>query len=651
LRDARARYSQLAQQVQQAEEQFTAQIEAVMAATGLSLDWEDERENDKSSFHEDDAMSSRDEQQVDDLVQPEENDQSGPEEEGPQRFVSGVQEALHRLDAGRMHRLRSAGLAEEEHFITPRRSVAFDGLGPSSMPSVEDSLVADPQPSASRGPAYRQTAWTLPLSGPSAWGPRRTSMAPTITAPISGSREPREDLAYVGPIANVRDGIGVQRLLTMIDEQVGSDPTDEPPAYLKLAKLPAPPQYEGKDDADKFEVWLQSLLEYFSTLRLTGKGFDKDRLRLAGNSLGGNAATWFYNTIKSPTREKTHWTFEEAIVGLYRRFIHRDMHLVAEQQFAALKYDSTKGGVAALYEQMRFHADKMWEKPTDFQMRKKLLETLPYQFEQTLTIYKGLSAQYNTFWEIYQAALEYEQSLRILQSRRNSRETSGTQASTSSSGKASRDAKSGRSHGTSHRQQQRTTANSSGKPGWSYHRPSDNRNYRAPQASASGTRPTSSTNVPRNERGTGPVKCFACGQIGHYASDPTCPKYGKQNTSHNARMFAQQVVHEPPADEEEPVPLEPAEVPPKEEAEEEHPFSETIPEPEADYPESEFGGNGSQYESDREDLPSPIFEEEIEFNGMRVAAIKEIETDLLRAHAMAVQPERNIRHGWLYDAK
>lgn len=184
-----------------------------MAATGLSVDWEDKRENDKASSHEDDAMSSRDEQQVDDLVQPDDNEQSGPDEEGPQQFVSGVQEALHRLDAGRMHRLRSAGLAEEEHFVStpqtspsyhsasthfgrakeqqaPRRSVAFDGLGPSSMLSVKDSLVADPQPSALRGPAYRQTAWTLPSAGPSAWGPHRTSMAPSITAPISGSREP-----------------------------------------------------------------------------------------------------------------------------------------------------------------------------------------------------------------------------------------------------------------------------------------------------------------------------------------------------------------------------------------------------------------------------------------------------------------------------
>ncbi|KAJ8462642.1 hypothetical protein ONZ51_g10773 [Trametes cubensis] len=116
-------------------------------------------------------------------------------------------------------------------------------------------------------------------------------------------------------------------------------------------------------------------------------------------------------------------------------------------------------------------------------------------------------------------------------------------------------------------------------------------------------------------------------------------------------MFTQQVVPELPADEEGQVQPEPAEVPPIEEAEEEPPSFETHSEPEAEYPKSEFGGNRSQYESDREELPSPMFEEEIEFKGMHVTAMKEIETNLMRAHAMAVQPERNIRHGWLYDAK
>ncbi|KAI0324086.1 hypothetical protein GY45DRAFT_1341022 [Cubamyces sp. BRFM 1775] len=515
LRDARVRYSQLAQQVHQAEEHFAAQVEALMATTGLLLDWE--AESDKVSSYEDDTMSSRDERQVDDLVQPDEQEQSGPEEDGPRQFMQDKC-IVYEVPDWRMRSTMSVLLKQVRPTIRP-------------IP-ILDVL--------------------------------RSNKLLDVALLLMGLVQVRCYLAYIGPIANILAGIGVQRLLTMIDEQ--------------LAKLPAPLRYKGKDDADKFEVWLQSLLEYLSTLRLTGKGFDKDRLLLAGNSLGGDTATWYYNTDKSPTCEKMHWTFEEAI------------------------------------------------------MHKKLLKTLPYQFEQALTIFKGLSPQYNTFWEIYQAVLEYEQNLRVLQSCKNSRESSGTQTTASSHGKASRDAKPGRLHGTSLRPQQQTTPNGGGKMGWSSPRPSDNRYHRAPQASASGTRPTTSNNVPCNEHCTGPVKCFACGQIGHYSSDPTCPKYGKQNTFHNGRMFVQQVVPEPPTEEEGQVQLEPAEEPPNEEADKELPSSKLPHETVVEYPESEFGGNGSQYKSDWEELPSLLFEEEIGLKGMRVAAMKEIKIDLLRAH-------------------
>ncbi|KAI9059522.1 hypothetical protein FKP32DRAFT_1548399, partial [Trametes sanguinea] len=108
------------------------------------------------------------------------------------------------------------------------------------------------------------------------------------------------------------------------------------PAYLKMAKLPPPKTYEGKDDPDQFEVWLRGLLEYFNTMRITGPQYDADRLRMLSSSLSGNAATWFYNTVQSPSRNKRDWMFEEAVVGLFRRFVHRDTHLQAEQQFAAL---------------------------------------------------------------------------------------------------------------------------------------------------------------------------------------------------------------------------------------------------------------------------------------------------------------------------
>ncbi|KAI9059526.1 hypothetical protein FKP32DRAFT_1560228, partial [Trametes sanguinea] len=220
------------------------------------------------------------------------------------------------------------------------------------------------------------------------------------------------ELAFVGPIVGPRDGIGVQRILDMIQELVGDAPTSDPPAYLKMAKLPPPKTYEGKDDPDQFEVWLRGLLEYFNTLRITGPQYDADRLRMLSSSLSGNAATWFYNTVQSPSRDKRDWMFEEAVVGLFRRFVHRDTHLQAEQQFAALRFDASKGGVAGLYERMLYLADKMWERPTEFHMRKKFIEALPEQYESILSLYKGMSPQYTTLYMLYQSALELEQNMR-----------------------------------------------------------------------------------------------------------------------------------------------------------------------------------------------------------------------------------------------
>ncbi|OSC99717.1 hypothetical protein PYCCODRAFT_1351751, partial [Trametes coccinea BRFM310] len=130
-----------------------------------------------------------------------------------------------------------------------------------------------------------------------------------------------------------RDMLSSQRLVDMIDELVGKESDTLPLAYLKVAKLQPPKAYEGKDDLDGFEVWLRSLLEYFNTLRITDPSTDRDRLRILGTCLGGDATVWFYNTVQSPSREKREWTFQEAVIGLFRRFIHRDNYLLAAQQF------------------------------------------------------------------------------------------------------------------------------------------------------------------------------------------------------------------------------------------------------------------------------------------------------------------------------
>ncbi|OJT04205.1 hypothetical protein TRAPUB_5113 [Trametes pubescens] len=140
----------------------------------------------------------------------------------------------------------------------------------------------------------------------------------------------------------------------MIDEMVGPAPIGDPPAYLKVAKLPPPKTYDGKDDLDALEVWLRGLLEYLNTLRIMGPELDRERVRILGQAVSGEAANWLYNIVQSPSREKKDWLFEEVVIAMYRRFIHKDLNLKAEQQYASLKYKASEGGVAALYERLLY---------------------------------------------------------------------------------------------------------------------------------------------------------------------------------------------------------------------------------------------------------------------------------------------------------
>ncbi|KAL7281626.1 hypothetical protein ACG7TL_004943 [Trametes sanguinea] len=603
-------------------------------------------------------------------------------EEGPRDTLypesPRARDAFERLQEGRAQRLQHAGLAETSppaedeqrrnarpdhdrrqprNVVTVdegRRSVAFQPL--QEVDYLESaSQVASPPNNQPRLPAYRRPSMYGPSVQAAQWNTQLHGGGPSvINGPSAIRASTPNELAFVGPIVGPRDGIGVQRLLDMIQELVGDAPTSDPPAYLKMAKLPPPKTYEGKDDPDQFEVWLRGLLEYFNTLRITGPQYDADRLRMLSSSLSGNAATWFYNTVQSPSRDKHDWMFEEAIVGLFRRFVHRDMHLQAEQQFAALRFEASKGGVAGLYERMLYLADKMWERPTEFHMRKKFIEALPEQYESILSLYKGMSPQYTTLYTLYQSALELEQNMRALQLRKRARDAGGGTTPHVNTMKSIPDNKSVRANSASQHQPSARKTSSSGFKSVNRATPKqyENRQTR-PHMTTETPRVTGRAGPSKSDRPASQVKCFACGQIGHYASDPKCPQYGKKNTSGQPRMFAQHIIDETSDKEDSP-----QEEGAGEDAggDNESPIfaddSADVVDNDQEYPPSNYGG--SQYESEREDELSPIDEDhenDLFFGGMRIAPFKELLGELVHAHSMAIQPDRNLRHAWLYDAK
>ncbi|KAJ3017099.1 hypothetical protein NUW54_g647 [Trametes sanguinea] len=127
----------------------------------------------------------------------------------------------------------------------------------------------------------------------------------------------------------------------------------------------------------------------------------------------------------------------------------------------------------------------------------------------------------------------------------------------------------------------------------------------------------------------------ATGQIGHYSSDAKCPQYEKKNTSGDSpQVEGNGGIAE--GDNESPV-LNNDEV--------------EVIEDDQEYSLSDFGG--LQYESEREDNLSPNEDNtnSLLFGGMRIAPFKELLEELVHAHSMAIQPGRNLRHAWLYDAK
>lgn len=670
LQRSARRFRDLRSQVQAAEDDLAAEIEGL---TILHESQQEEDEEPNAAPIDPEQLALDDEEVEDELFAT----ADAPEDIPPES-------AADRLEADRNRRLRNAGLggypatgAYEHpgyHHSTPRvnrpptmprgpprRNVEF---GPQEPPQ---SPMRGPEEWMNYGSASRveppQRAVPGVVPPPTAPGLRpRRSLAPSMAAGAHAQRyaEPRDretnhDVAYIGPSMQPREMFGVQRLIDMIHEMVSEEADSPPPAYLKVAKLPPPKSYDGTDDLDQFELWLRNLLEYFYTLRITGPSTDRDRLRLLSTSLSDEAALWFYNTVQSSSREKHHWYFEEAIIGLFRRFIHRDTYLYAAQQFEQLRYDASKGGVAALYERMLYLADRMWERPSHFQMRTRFLDALPERYEKVLTVVNGLSDKYNTLSELYRAALDIEQSTRDMHARRNARGTTSGPTNSAAANKPPPETKP-RKKAASSSTRPPHPVDGPQRPTSSNPRPNDSGRIRPtgptgekPRVQGHGAHRTGA----RNPATKAAVKCFSCGQVGHFASDPECPNAGKRDGS-TPRMFAQRVVDDT-SDHEMP---DPADHRPElagdhtlgEENEPGDPEPETV---EDEYPQSEYGWGGSQYDSEPNGYDTPLDDGDVvHFAGMRVESIQDDhESTLLRIHSMALGKDREARHGWMYDAK
>ncbi|EJF55348.1 hypothetical protein DICSQDRAFT_176046, partial [Dichomitus squalens LYAD-421 SS1] len=338
---------------------------------------------------------------------------------------------------------------------------------------------------------------------------------------------------------NLRDSLGISMILSIFDKCLGEDPDEPLPPYLKQIKLKAPDPFDGKDDNDAFNVWLENLLSYLDTLRLRGPDLDIQRISFTRQCLTGEAAVWYQQTVTSPIRPVDRpMSHLESIIGLYRRFILTDQFAVAAREFASVRFEPHNGGVSRLYDRLVYYAERMFQPPTQQDIKERFVAALPASIERELTISRGLHIRRDDFATFVSAAREIEEAMASFRSRRG-HDGSQQRTSTSTPPRHSSTSK-GKYRADRPPSQQAPQP----RPGGSGQRPErkgqpfrkDGRPHRQ-EVPRQGQSKSTPPNVGSSGGNNPNVKCFKCGGQGHISTDPKCPQYGK-----SGRMYAQRIV-------------------------------------------------------------------------------------------------------------
>jgi hypothetical protein len=193
----------------------------------------------------------------------------------------------------------------------------------------------------------------------------------------------------------------IDSLKRHIHESLTGIPDDLPELKGIRAKLPDP--YEGEDNFEWMDSWLQGLLRYFKIHRLTGAGKDRDRVLVTGTSLSGKAERWFSHEVECPTRITRDWTFESVVIGLFQAFITTATAQQAMERYMQVRF-SRDEGVMGFHRDLLTWAGRLAQYPDPYSFKRRLLNGLPDEYRHHLALYDGISAEHSSIDEIVQKA-------------------------------------------------------------------------------------------------------------------------------------------------------------------------------------------------------------------------------------------------------
>jgi hypothetical protein len=257
--------------------------------------------------------------------------------------------------------------------------------------------------------------------------------------------------------------------------------------------------WDGDGDISTFEEWLRT---YARTLEFSGKtlpGQKRQQLGIMAEMLSGEAKKWFNNHVD---REKENWTVEEAIVALFMTFNRGTYASKATADFENVRYDQLKG-VRGYLNELETTALRMVQVPDQLHIRRRFIEGLPKWMKQRITIVENMTPEHTRLETLINAVYQLEESKETWKMAQewNKHDPAQTGKRTS---QASRKVSTPPVPRRESKPAPKPTAPASKEKGkWGAGPP------RKPEVKTK----------PRSDQ----VKCYGCGQMGHFAYDPICP--------------------------------------------------------------------------------------------------------------------------------
>ncbi|KAF7965635.1 hypothetical protein HWV62_42444 [Athelia sp. TMB] len=318
------------------------------------------------------------------------------------------------------------------------------------------------------------------------------------------------------------------RVAQIIKFKVG-DPFEIPSGF-KQPKLHEPSKYAGSHSHDEFMDWLSEFLNWLRGHYICGPATDSVRIIYLGLSITGPASDWFTTEIDNPSRKyDPPLLFSDCVCLMHKRFVRTATANDAAVKYNAVRY-STTDGVEGLYYKLDRSAERMIERPNEYDFRRRLFNLLPHWLHDKLRD-RNIIPEYASLEDIRENARQLEENaLRTYEGV----EDSPTRRDANAVARVPRNPRPTRSNPPA-----RIV------PAAEIGRTSAPREAR-PLAARPNAGPRL-TNRDRPVRDKSGMTCYGCGKLGHISSDPTCENYD----ANRARLHMQHEVDDdeiPPDD-------------------------------------------------------------------------------------------------------